>query len=315
MDDPRLIFLANVILKLSRIINLSEIILLCGGPIKDLADPPESARDFIYRYLGNGTKSDLVDRIITPEEIQDWLHFGIYKDLISFERDLANIATWVVLFVESPGSICELGAFCFADEIKSKLILFIREDLLTDTSFIKYGPLNHLEALGLEKHINIYPWTVDKKNGWINEDSFKDISKDIIQDLQGLITSVPSTSSIKIYGNKDVDRGQTMILVTDLIDICTCLKLKEINNYLELLNIKIDKLKEYLFILEKVGLIKKISYGGERYYLIQKPNEYIKYSLNGGKSYDRMRLKVEIHQYYEKEDPRRMSAIRHHDKA
>ena len=67
--------------------------------------------------------------------------FNSNIDLLTFEDFLAEVSDTIILFVESPGSFCELGAFSYAEKLFSdKLIIVIDEKHKNEKSFIITGP-------------------------------------------------------------------------------------------------------------------------------------------------------------------------------
>ena len=69
--------------------------------------------------------------------------------MLTFEEFLAEVSDVIVLFVESPGSFCELGAFSYAEKLFSdKLIIVIDEKYKGDKSFIITGPTAKAEKDG-----------------------------------------------------------------------------------------------------------------------------------------------------------------------
>lgn len=63
-------------------------------------------------------------------------------DLLIFEEFLAEISDAIILFVESPGSFCELGTFAYADDLfGDKLIIVLDEKYRNSKSFISTGPV------------------------------------------------------------------------------------------------------------------------------------------------------------------------------
>ena len=89
--------------------------------------------------------------IILSEEV--WENgFDKNIDLLTFEDFLAEVSDSIILFVESPGSFCELGAFTYVDEIFSKkLIIALDERYQHSSSFITTGPV--LKAQNNGAHI------------------------------------------------------------------------------------------------------------------------------------------------------------------
>lgn len=68
--------------------------------------------------------------------------FNSNIDLLTFEEFLAEISDVIVLFCESPGSYCELGAFAYANKLFSdKLVIVIDEQYKEAKSFIMTGPV------------------------------------------------------------------------------------------------------------------------------------------------------------------------------
>lgn len=61
---------------------------------------------------------------------------------MTFEEFLAEVSDAIILFVESPGSFCELGAFAYADSLFSdKMIVVLDEAYRNSRSFISTGPV------------------------------------------------------------------------------------------------------------------------------------------------------------------------------
>jgi len=70
-------------------------------------------------------------------------------DLLTFEDFLAEISDLIVLFVESFGTSCELGAFAYTDDLfDKKMLVVIDEKYKNDNSFISKGPVTKLEKDG-----------------------------------------------------------------------------------------------------------------------------------------------------------------------
>lgn len=85
------------------------------------------------------TKSKDVFIVLSEKLWED--SFGSNIDLLTFEEFLAEVSDAIILFVESPGSFCELGAFAYAEKLFSdKLIIVIDEEYKDDKSFIITGP-------------------------------------------------------------------------------------------------------------------------------------------------------------------------------
>ncbi|HAM14916.1 MAG TPA: hypothetical protein DCP91_03450 [Eggerthellaceae bacterium] len=69
-----------------------------------------------------------------------------HLDLLVLEKLIADVSDAILLFDESPGSLCELGAFSACDPICHILTAFIPSKYYGESSFAMNGPVKHLEA-------------------------------------------------------------------------------------------------------------------------------------------------------------------------
>ncbi len=75
--------------------------------------------------------------------------FNADIDLLTFEEFLAEVSDIIILFVESPGTYSELGAFSYADKLfNHKLILVIDTKYKNSKSFIMTGPVKKAKNNG-----------------------------------------------------------------------------------------------------------------------------------------------------------------------
>jgi len=311
MEDPRLKFFKAINLDESRISQFPGIIFVCGGPRNDLGDPPTSARDFIVRSLFEiPSHKNIAQQITEAEQVQDWLKEGHYSNLIAFETDIADLATLIVLFVESAGSIAELGAFSVIPEIASKLIVFIRENSYQQDSFIRLGPIKHLEEI--KSSVKVYPWTLTEsfrnyEFGPADIASVEKLKQDICGDISTAISKVTKRPSF----SKNLP-GHIMLLICDLVDISLALKQGEIFDYVNNLGIPLTEkaLKKYLYLLEKFKLLEKKSYG-DHYYIATNSSAFISFKFEEPKpTHDRLTIKADMAIYYRENDRSRHRALR-----
>ncbi|MEL7571282.1 MAG: retron St85 family effector protein, partial [Eubacteriaceae bacterium] len=100
-----------------------------------------------YRCSNRGIIHDFIKKLLPDAHIvlseQIWEDgFDNSIDLLTFEEFLAEVSDSIILFVESPGSFCELGAFAYADTLFSdKLIIVMDECHRNSRSFISTGPV------------------------------------------------------------------------------------------------------------------------------------------------------------------------------
>jgi len=120
----------------SRFITYPKFVFLCGAAY-DKCEYENSNRGITDKYLRR--KSGDVFIVLSEKLWENSFNSNI--DLLTFEEFLAEVSDSIILFVESPGSFCELGAFAYAEKLFSdKLIIIIDEKYKGDTSFIITGP-------------------------------------------------------------------------------------------------------------------------------------------------------------------------------
>jgi hypothetical protein len=257
-DDKRASHIAKISLDTTRINFSSPIVFLCGGNVDVKEYHPQSVRDALMRYLAS-KNCKLSDYITLAEHFKDWTHDAVYKDLLVFESDIAHMASLIIIILESPGSLTELGIFSENKNIKNKTLVIVNAKYHSESSFINLGPLRHLELLN-DSSVYSYNWTDDKEK--LNE-SLGDALDCIREDALARLKNISGTTAFNIKND-----GHIAFLIFEIIKILILLKLSEIENFLKILKIEIkrDKLKRLLFLLDKLGFIKNDRRGNHIYY-------------------------------------------------
>lgn len=128
----------------SKYITYPKFIFLCGkGFDKNIQDSYwNTNRGIIHRYMEKLLPD--INIVLSEQLWEDGFDSTI--DLLTFEDFLAEVSDAIILFVESPGSFCELGAFAYADSLFSdKMVIVLDEKYREERSFIATGPV--LKAL------------------------------------------------------------------------------------------------------------------------------------------------------------------------
>lgn len=135
--------------KLYRRFDDSQInLFLCGSTTSD----KDSLRQLIADRLKNRPKVN----IVYPE----WIFANLMKakehDLLSLEHDLAKNVDLIVLPLEGPGAICELGAFASVKDLLPRLIILNEEKYKRQHSFINDGPIRTIRNAAGSNHLIFY---------------------------------------------------------------------------------------------------------------------------------------------------------------
>ena len=294
---------AKIDLQSSRLKPYEGFIFLCGGPTDIKAPLPASIRDAIYRELAKDGETE--KRIRVAEHYKDWSHDSIYRDLVSFEQHLAELSSVIVLVLESPGSIAELGLFSILEAFQRKLLIFIETDHYKSASFIKLGPVDYLEKMH-SNSAECHRW-MEKIGHHIQFDS--KAAQDLQPDLAEAV--------LKRAGKAEPEHTfrhsswlDTALLICDFLNLCSALTLREMRGILDKLgHVKTEsELKQFLFILEKVELIAVEPKGDQRFYVGIEDRQFYRFHLREG-TVDFSRFRADQLTKYEKEDKKRFKAI------
>ena len=171
-----------------------HVLFLCGGLISKLpnAKPALSVRDYLYRI--RQAEKKLGTSIVLAETAQQLYRDTNYSDLISFEEDIARIASIVLVISESPGSLAELGAFASEPVIRETLRIIISDEHNSAESFVRYGPIKRVENID-RQHIGIFPWRTHKSSGHVIKASIAPHYIEMMRFIRQKIDAIPASSS------------------------------------------------------------------------------------------------------------------------
>lgn len=307
MEDPRLKFLNQASVNGMRVeFSQSPIVLLCGGRVveKERADD-EDLPIISLRHAISRESTDF--ELFRPEEITDWQADGVYQNLMDFEEDLAGICSLVVIILESPGAIAELGAFSQLDDLRHRLMVFTSSHVQSEDSFISLGILRHIKSQA-EGSVRDYPWSLPATD-YNDKISFKidvQIVKDIIADIGDQINDLSDTAVFKSDNNSHV-----IALIFQLLSLFITLKRKELREYLKCYDVEIseDELKRKLFLLERFKLIKKGKYSDSTYYKAVS-DSFHKIRFPDLEAVDTLRVKLDCNEFYIESDRHRVGFLR-----
>ncbi len=157
---------------------------VCGGPVDIQAKTPPSFRDRFVSY--SASKYPLIhDAIVQAETFKDYFKENAYPDLLVFEEEIANLASLVVIFLESPGSLVELGMFCTKPDFYKKLLIIAPQDEVSgEDSFIYLGPLENIKKKE-PTSVEIFPWP-DCNNDHYDQEHLENLCTSISEKLSSL---------------------------------------------------------------------------------------------------------------------------------
>jgi hypothetical protein len=242
--------------------NPPDYVFLCGGKLKDL---DHSLRAQFYAQKVKPDPS-LEKKVMLAEVADEWYSTRkLFGDLLELEEYLAALCACILLFVEGPGAIAELGAFTQMPELREKLIAVIERSHSVGPSFIVNGPIEQMNRLGSGRILS-YPWFLDPSGidpTRLNVGALDDTLNDLIDKLKETLAKMPKTG-----GFRPKDHGHRMLLIADLIKLSVVTFQEEIQEILGELRVEVGEreLTKYLYLLKQLGLIAAEKYGHIWYY-------------------------------------------------
>ena len=290
MLDPRISALQTIDLEQSRIAYCdSHVLLLCGGksPEKLSPDDPDIPVKSLRHALMRSHDHNL--EFYTPEKVTDWKDDGVFKNLIELELELAAISSLVVIILESPGAIAELGAFSQLEEFNKKIIVILSSEYNPD-SFIRLGILRHIEKFN-SGAVRRFPWEVAHPHAITAE-----LIGDVISDLTEVVGKLSDTQLLKSSNNAHI-----YILLYEFISLFVAVKESELIEYLGLFGvvIKRDEIRRKLFLMRKFKIVEYLDYSDSWFYTVSRSkfHRVILKSMDGS-VIDKIRLSIDCREYY-----------------
>lgn len=232
---------------------------VCGGVVDVKALIPPSFRDRFIAYTGAHEES-IHDAIVLAENFKDYFKENTFNDLLVFEDEIANISTLVIIFLESPGSLVELGMFCGKPDFYKKLVIVApQEETEKEDSFIYLGPLEYIRKKEKENSsVFICPWPSPNKSEY-HDDYLVDLCENIHKKLNALPKSV---------GFNPDNSGHMAFLVYEIIRLTYPVLLGDIELALHTLDLDVSQseVSRHLYLLARLNLISHNLYSSYRYY-------------------------------------------------
>jgi len=285
----------------------SPVIFVCGGPYDVTSPVPLSFRDAFLRAAHREPFAR--HTILVAEELNAFFPSGGYRDILSFESDIAQIADLIILFSESYGSAAELGAFSVVEEIAAKLLVVIDEKNHNDNSFIRLGPLRALEITYGDNSCCVL--NCDD----INIKSIHTLSTIDISAFNNILIDAFEHRIAHARERTLFDRnrnGHIIKLLVGIIQHYGALTADELHVALFGLGVDMhtDKIKDLLLCAEFAKWVKKIKRGINTFYLPTQEKPAIHYKLKATIPHlNKERWRYDIREHWKKKDTSRFNCI------
>jgi hypothetical protein len=303
MTDPRIDFIERVSLSESSLLPFDGFIFLCGGKVDASEAFPVSARDALRREIVK--HKNLEDRVRLAEDYKDWSSEGFYTDLLEFESHIAQLSAAIVLMLEAPGALAELGMFSALDHFQSKLIVFMSDHHYAESSFVRLGPVKFLED-SLGNAAECFPWVkMEFGRETVNKDQFASLQSEFLQSLRDRLKPVAGAQQIEMK-----NWLHQALVICELLGVMSALTVTEIRDYLHALGIEQQQgqVRKTLFILEKMSMVAMVARSNQRFYISTEDREFIKWKSKG-ETIDKGKSRFNTIEFYKANDKKRFRAL------
>ena len=293
-----------------RVTRPRKFIFLCGGIIDPKAERPPSARESFLRSLAHRSQFENHE-IVLAEQIDTFYPDSPYKNLIKFEIDIAEISDSVVLFSEGFGSLAELGVFSQIDAIADRMMVIIQNSHYESKSFIRDGPIRHLEDRD-SRSIQVFGWTTVNDGGVLrlDEESFDFQIEDMKSAVRNRLAEMPDMMTFKV-----ADFGHKIMMTAAVCDVLGAATFEDVKKTLTEMKIDSsrDEIQRMLFCARAVGWLLLKQRGHTKYYLPNFERSPCNFSYGPlARHNDTMRWKRDIRAFWKENDRLRSRLITEH---
>jgi hypothetical protein len=287
---------------------------LCGGALEASESALASARSYaLSRTDAQGRIAG--HRVILAERMTSLLQGDDFHDLLEFEEHIAALSACVLIFVESPGSIAELGSFSVMRHLAPKLLVVCEQRFESPLapSFIFLGPIASLRR-NRQESVQIFPISSETATGFEPSRALLDDCWEYIE--EAVIASLKRPIPESALDPKEL--SHQMVLIATLIGISAAVRIHELEELLNLfdVNISLKALRRILRMLEQFELISSKTYGNDKFYHAQLDHPLIAFrSADSSIVFDPVRFKADAISFYQEEDVRKFKAIKAHQKS
>ncbi|MCK1386807.1 retron St85 family effector protein [Bradyrhizobium sp. 21] len=239
----------------------SSVVFLCGGAINAALSTPLMLRDAFLRIVHVTAPRY---NVILAEDAKPLVADAGYDNLLLFESDIAQVVGQILLFVESPGSLAELGAFAALDTVSPRLLVVLDEHYYNQSSFVKQGPLRYLEIRqGEESIVALDRVSVGiDASGSIAGLNSSNFAAAVLPALEQRLSKLP-----KFEKFNPTNSGHAILLFVGLCQEFGALTQLELREFLAGFGITDLRFNNFAYSAELLQWIRKVRKGNRIYYV------------------------------------------------
>lgn len=286
-------------------------IFVCGGPY-DNTENIKSARHYAVWMSGKSDKKLAGRTVLLAEDLTKLLRESDYPDFIEFEAHLAALAACVVIFLESAGSIAELGSFSVMKNLAEKLFVVCDQtyESATNPSFIFLGPLQMVRRHGAER-VQVFPMLGEPVccTRPVSKERLDECWIDIEAELQRVVRRPVAGTRLDTS-----NIAHQMLTICALCELFGALRVSEILEIMKKLGFSstLKSVRRQLLLLEQFEMLKQSTYSSEAFcYSIVEKKLLSFPSANAERLiFDEARFRAAMIDRYKTKDEKKWRAIR-----
>lgn len=242
-------------------------VFLCGA--NRINGTPSSRREALKAFIETVCKFKVIYAEVVFDELR---RHSNNKNILSIEGEIAELADAVIIIVESPGAVCELGAFSNS-ELLHKIFVINDIKYKSSESFINAGPISLINNDDGADRVFWYNMTSD---GVESVDSIGSIFPQVRKTLESLRSSKDIAKGVMydIFSMRWSSRDRLTLLhlyfIHDIIFCCGPIEHNEIISILKFMYrnfdaLNFDGVKYAVGVLRSLGLVQTFQ-DGNKYY-------------------------------------------------
>jgi len=281
-------FKSTVLTEKTKVVAEPPIILIFGGLSNVVDAIPKSCRAVFVNAVQSDPLANHYSFQMPEYYEEEWNKSEGHGNLVDFEVDAASLSSQIIVFLESAGSICELGLLSGHREFRDKLFLVLSDTHYHSPSFIVNGPIK------LINEDSVYVSGDYEAN---SAPSFKLEVKDVINALSHKLNK-PSLNLNSQKFNGAFLRHQFLLLI-DLINLFYFLTFDQVLDLFEFSEIEIspERLRVMLYQLTIFNFIESKKIKTNTYFFsLSISNSFIDYTGTNDKTFDKTAFRVKLTQ-------------------
>jgi hypothetical protein len=281
----------------------TSIVFLCGGAMQQDLAAPAVLRDAFFRTAKLAGEPYT---IVLAEEAKPLTNDAGYSNLLSFESDIAQVVGLILLFVESAGSLAELGAFAALDTVAPSLLAVLDDFYYGQGSFVRDGPVRYLEKEYGDEWVHV----LDRADVGIDAEGIaglkaENFAASILPVVNHRLAAKPKWEKFDAKNS-----GHAILAIVGICRELGAMTQAEIRATLTCFGVKKIRFDNLVYCGELLGWLRKVRKGNHIFFVAVDGEAALDYHLNDKAPFkEKLRWRSDIREYWKANDRARFNAI------